>query len=145
MHGQNITYDYIIRDSQGERRLSVDDFPIVIGSGASADIRIADPGGEREMAYIGLSQAHPFVQAASAETPVLLNAQKLKGSAWLYHDDAVQIGNYLLRVLMAGQAIVFQIFKPDADRLTAPRVAAPTTVAVPTTVFPSAETPRAIL
>ena len=127
MHGQNLTYKYIIRDNEGERRLSENDFPIVIGSGASADIHIEGTGAEREVAYIGLSQAHPFVQPASTDTPVLHNAERLKGSAWLYQEDVVQIGNSRLRLLIEAQAIVFQVSKAASDQIATPRVVATAT------------------
>ena len=127
MHGQNLKYKYIIRDHQGERRLSPGDFPIVIGTGVAADIRIEAPGAEREMAYIGLSQAHPFVQAAAADIAVRHNAEKLQGSAWLYHGDEIQIGNHRLRVAIEDHAIIFQVFEATAPRLAPPRTASAAT------------------
>ena len=52
---------YKIRDVEGERSLSEDRFPIIIGAGPTADIRISDLKTEAEVAYIGLSQKRPFV------------------------------------------------------------------------------------
>ena len=43
MHGQNLNYEYIIRNPDGERIVATDDFPIVIGASATAHIRIEDP------------------------------------------------------------------------------------------------------
>ena len=83
---------YKIRDHKGERRVVDDRFPIVIGAGPIADIRIPDLESDLEAAYIGLSNKRPFVQAGQSEVAVHYNGQRLVGSAWLMHADTLEIG-----------------------------------------------------
>ena len=117
MHGKNLKSEYVIRDHTGERGLSIDDFPIVIGAGASADIRIEDRNADREVAYIDLAQAHPFIQAAPSETPLWYNGERLQSSAWLYHGDEIRVGSYHIRVQVEDHVIGFQVFKPTPPRM----------------------------
>ena len=72
-----------IRDRQGERNVAEEDFPIVIGGGPNADIRVDGLGERQEAAYIGLSEGKPFVQAAETGIAVNYNQAELKGSVWL--------------------------------------------------------------
>ena len=46
---------YKIRDRRGERTIAEDMFPIIIGTGPTADIRIDELTADVEVAYIGPS------------------------------------------------------------------------------------------
>ena len=72
---------YKINDHQGERTVAEHEFPIIIGAGPTADIRIAGLKADAEAAYIGLSQNRPFVQAGPSEVEVRYNRQKLEDSS----------------------------------------------------------------
>lgn len=106
-----MNYEYIIKDRSGRRRLSADNFPIIIGGSASADIRIEELKDDRDAAYIALAHDHPFVQAAASENIVLLNGKKLEDSMWLYHGDDIQVGAYHIRFRVEDRAIIFHVFK----------------------------------
>jgi len=84
---------YKIRDHEGERTVSEDRFPIIIGADPSADIGVNDLKADEEAAYIGLSNKRPFVQAGQSELSVQYNGQRLEGSAWLMHADTLEIGS----------------------------------------------------
>jgi formylglycine-generating enzyme required for sulfatase activity len=98
-----------IRDHKGERTVAEDRFPIVIGAGPTADIRIPDLKKDEETAYIGLSNKQPFVQAGQSETAVLYNGQALTGSAWLLHADTLQIGSCKIAFQAEGNDFIIQV------------------------------------
>ena len=84
---------YKIRDDSGERSVAEEGFPIMIGAGPTADIRLRDLKSEKEVAYIGLSQKRPFVQVGQSDVAVQYNHRKLDGSAWLMKDTSqIQAG-----------------------------------------------------
>ncbi len=85
-------------DLRGERSHVEADLPLIIGGGSDADIQLPDVPPGRDLAYIGFSQGHPFVQPAGFGEPVLHNEQALTDSAWLQNGDVVAVGNAGLKI-----------------------------------------------
>ena len=83
---------YKIRDRQGERTITEGEFPIIIGTGPTADIRIDDLTATAEAAHIGLSEDRPFVKAGQVDADVRHNHRKLENSEWLVHGDILEVG-----------------------------------------------------
>jgi formylglycine-generating enzyme required for sulfatase activity len=104
-----------IRDHEGERTVAEDRFPIVIGAGPTADIRIPDLIKDEETAYIGLSNKRPFVQAAQSETAVQYNGQALAGSAWLLHADTLEIGSCKISFQAEGDDFIIQVAAQESE------------------------------
>jgi formylglycine-generating enzyme required for sulfatase activity len=116
---------YKIRDAEGERSLAEDRFPIIIGAGPTADIRISDLKTEAEVAYIGLSQKRPFVQVGQSDVAVQYNHRKLEGSAWLMHADLLKIGSCQINFKVEGSEFIIQVISRQkaADTDTPPTAA----------------------
>ncbi len=106
---------YKIRDHKGERTLVEDRFPIIIGAGPTADIRIADLKKDAEAAYIGLSNERPFVQAGQSEVSVQYNGQRLLSSAWLMHADTLEIGSCKLTFKAEGDDFIIQVVSQESS------------------------------
>jgi formylglycine-generating enzyme required for sulfatase activity len=116
---------YKIRDVEGERSLSEDRFPIIIGAGPTADIRIGDLKTEAEVAYIGLSQKRPFVEVGQSDVAVQYNHRKLDDSAWLMHADLLKIGSCQIHFKVEGSVFIIQVVSRQkaVDRDTPPTAA----------------------
>lgn len=116
---------YKIRDAEGERSVAEDGFPIIIGAGPTADIRISDLKSEAEVAYIGLSQKRPFVQVGQSDVTVQYNHRKLKESDWLMHADLLEIGSCKINFKFEGSEFIIEV----ASRQTAADTDKPPTAA----------------
>ena len=106
---------YKIRDHKGERTVVEDRFPIIIGAGPSADIRIPDLKNDEEAAYIALSNKRPFVQAGQSEAAVQYNGQRLVGSTWLLHADTLEIGSCKIMFKAEGDDFIIQVVSIESD------------------------------
>lgn len=108
-------------DLRGERSHGEADLPLVIGGGVDADIQLAQVPPGRDLAYIGYSQGHPFVQPAGSGAPVLHNEQALTESAWLQHGDVVTVGGAAVRIEIDASGMrVLALEQPDAPGLRPP-------------------------
>jgi formylglycine-generating enzyme required for sulfatase activity len=116
---------YKIRDAEGERSVAEDGFPIIIGAGPTADIRISDLKAEAEVAYIGLSQKRPFVQVGQSDVAVYYNHRKLEESDWLMHADLLEIGSCKINFKVEGSEFIIEV----ASRQTATDTDKPPTAA----------------
>jgi formylglycine-generating enzyme required for sulfatase activity len=106
---------YKIRDAEGERTVAEEGFPIIIGAGPTADIRISGLKTEVEIAYIGLSQKRLFVQVGQSDVAVQYNHRKLDESVWLMHSDLLEIGSSKINFKVEGSQFIIEI----ASRQTA--------------------------
>jgi formylglycine-generating enzyme required for sulfatase activity len=122
MQGEDLNVYCKIRDSRGERSLQKHDFPIFIGGGPAAGIRIAGLAEHEEVAHIGLSEERPTVQAAQMGVPVWYNGERLEGSASLHHGDRLQIGPSEILFRVEDDGIVFQVTEPGDASKTIPPV-----------------------
>ncbi|MGD8670855.1 MAG: FHA domain-containing protein, partial [Desulfobacterales bacterium] len=115
---------YKIIDRHGERTVTPDAFPLIIGAGPTAAINISDLKSEAEMAFIGLSQQRPFLQAGHTDLAVNYNGQKLKGSVWLMHGDRIEIGNCEIKFEVRGTDFIIQLISPQSIAASVPSAAA---------------------
>jgi formylglycine-generating enzyme required for sulfatase activity len=109
---------YKIKDHRGERTVAADGFPIIIGAGPQAEIRVDGLAADAIAAYIGLSDNRPFVQAAQADVEVRHNRKKLENSAWLMHGDILEIGACKINCRVEGNVFFIQVI--PAESVTAP-------------------------
>ena len=100
---------YKIREGSSERTLAEDGFPLIIGAGPTADIRVSDIKSDAQVAYIGLSQQRPFVQVGQSDVAVLYNHRKLEDSAWLMHEDLLEIGTCKINFRVEGNDFIIQV------------------------------------
>ena len=111
---------YKIRDRRGERTIAEDMFPIIIGTGPTADIRIDELTADVEVAYIGLSENRPFIQAGQADVQVRYNHRKLEGSAWLMHGDSLEIGTCKINYTVEGNDFIIQVVGAGSVTVSGP-------------------------
>jgi formylglycine-generating enzyme required for sulfatase activity len=100
---------YKVREGRRERTLAEDGFPLIIGSGPTADIRVTDLKTDAEVAYIGLSQQRPFVQVGQSGVAVQYNHRNLDDSAWLMHEDLLEIGTCKINFRVEGNNFIIQV------------------------------------
>jgi hypothetical protein len=118
---------YKIKDAEGERTVAEDGFPIIIGAGPTADIRVSDLKTEAEVAYIGLSQKRPFVQVGQSDVAVRYNHRKFDDSAWLMHADLLEIGSCKINFKVEGSEFIIEISsRPTTTATDKPPIAAGT-------------------
>ncbi|MGD9350416.1 MAG: PEGA domain-containing protein, partial [Desulfobacterales bacterium] len=110
---------YKILDPDGERTVAVSAFPIVIGTGATAAIKITGLKADAEAAYIGLSQQRPFVQAGQTDASVRYNGQELTRSEWLMHGDRLEIGSCQINFEARGEVFIIQVVAQESEAATA--------------------------
>ncbi|MEJ2729385.1 MAG: PEGA domain-containing protein [Deltaproteobacteria bacterium] len=89
--------------------LAEDGFPLIIGGGPTADIQISDLKTDAQVAYIGLAQQRPFVQAGQSDVAVAYNHRKLDDSAWLMHEDLLEIGTCKINFRVEGNDFIIQV------------------------------------
>ena len=108
-------------DVRGERSHVEADLPLVIGGGTDADVQLPGIPPGRDLAYVGFSQGHPFVQSAGSESPVLHNEQTLSDSAWLQDGDVVTVGDAGVRIEIDATGVrLLAVAQSDAPTLRVP-------------------------
>ncbi len=68
-----MTRDVIIHDIRGKRTCTDADFPLAIGGGSQADIRLPDIQADTTFAFVARSESHIFIQPADEALPVFHN------------------------------------------------------------------------
>jgi formylglycine-generating enzyme required for sulfatase activity len=120
MQGKNLTEHCRIQDHEGEKILSQADFPVIIGGGPSARIRLPEGCGQEDVASIGIIEGRLYVQAGKTAVPITHNDRRLKGSAWLFPGDTLKVGSSEISITEDDHGILFRIvegdeaFPPDA-------------------------------
>ncbi|MGD9044129.1 MAG: PEGA domain-containing protein [Desulfobacterales bacterium] len=106
---------YKIRNQRGERTIAEGEFPIIIGGGRNADIRVKGLKADVEAAYIGLSHKRPFVQVGQSEVTVRYNDQRLEGSAWLMDADDLEIGSCKINFKVDEDGFIIHVVSRQSD------------------------------
>ncbi len=98
------------------RRLDEASLPLVVGSDASAHIRLPGPGGT--VAYVGESRSHLFLQPAeqSPAQPIYHNDDPVAGSVWVKSGDTTRIGGYLLRWHLSGRRVEIRVLRSTPQK-----------------------------
>lgn len=104
-----MTRDVIIHDIRGRRTCTDADFPLAIGGGAQADIRLPNVVTNATFAVVARSDSHLFVQPAGVRVPVLVNDEPLSDSRWLEHGDVLRIGRSSVRFEAGATSITFKV------------------------------------
>jgi formylglycine-generating enzyme required for sulfatase activity len=112
-----LTRDVIIHDIRGRRTCTVADFPLRIGSGSEADIRLPDASVNATFALVAQSESHIFVQPADDSLTVYHNERILTESRWLAHGDVLRMADSSVRFEAGATSIAFVV---DAEAVTPP-------------------------
>ena len=112
-----MTRDVIIQDIRGRRTCTDADFPLRIGAGADADIRLPEGQANTTFAFVARSESHIFVQPAQESPPIFHNEQVITDSRWLEHGDVVRIADSSIRFEAGATSITFVV---DAEVVAPP-------------------------
>lgn len=104
-----MTRDIIIHDIRGRRTCTDADFPLAIGGGSQADVRLPDTESNATFAFVGRSESHVFIQPADEALPVFHNDQVLTDSRWLEHGDVLRMANSTVRYEAGATSITFMV------------------------------------
>jgi formylglycine-generating enzyme required for sulfatase activity len=104
-----LTRDIIIHDIRGRRTCTDADFPLAIGAGSHADIRLPDTETGTTFAIVARSDSHIFIQPAADAPPVFHNDQLLSDSCWLEHGDVLRMANSSVRFEAGATSVTFMV------------------------------------
>ena len=109
-----------IHDRAGERIVSADNLPLLIGGGAASGIQVEGLSAGEEAAYISLSEARAYAQAAKPGVPVWHNDKRLVGSARLFPGDTLRIGRCEIVIRLEDETTVLLVSEPAETFETIP-------------------------
>ena len=104
-----MTRDVIIHDIRGRRTCTDADFPLAIGGGSQADIRLPDMQADATFAFVARSESNIFIQPADDALAVFHNEQILTDSRWLEHGDVLRMANSTVRYESGATSITFMV------------------------------------
>ena len=133
-----------IEDATGSRRVEANELPLAIG-GAQADLRLAGSSSPEPLAWIGVSDDRPFVQAAEGGR-VSCNGAPVATSQWLHDGDEIRVDSTRIGVKIDRDGIRLILDAIVADEITEPpEIATRESATGPdTTVRPVVFEPRSI-
>ena len=112
-----MTFDQLlIRDVQGERRISAADLPLRLGTASDSDIRLPGPGGS-PVIQLDLLDGSPFVQPLGRSESMLLNGQPLATSSRLSDGDVLDYFGSEIRISV-GEQLVLDVRLEDSAYVT---------------------------
>ena len=112
-----MTRDVVIEDIRGRRVCTDADFPLRIGVGPEADIRLPDMQATGTLALIARSESHLFVQPVDDGPTVRVNDEVLNESRWLEHGDALRVAGTTVRYEAGVTSVTFLV---DVEAVTPP-------------------------
>jgi formylglycine-generating enzyme required for sulfatase activity len=104
-----LTRDVIIHDIRGRRTCTDAEFPLAIGGGSQADIRLPDTQESVTFAFVGRSESHIFIQPADESLPVIHNDKIVSESRWLEHGDVMRMASSTVRYEAGATSITFMV------------------------------------
>ena len=109
----------IIRDSEGDRRLNIEQLPLRLGTGTECEIRLPGPG-STAVALLDALDGEPFVQPVGRSASMQLNGEELRASRKLASGDELKF--FGTRVLVGEQddAMLLHIRLEDSAYITRP-------------------------
>ncbi len=112
-----MTFDHLlVRDVQGERRISAAELPLRLGTSSDSDIRLPGPGGS-PVIQLDLLDGTPFVQPLGRSDSMLLNGQPLATSSRLADGDVLNYFGSEIRV-SAGEQLTLDVRLEDSAYVT---------------------------
>ncbi len=109
----------IIRDSEGERRLNIEQLPLHLGTGTDCDIRLPGPG-STAVALLDELDGAPFVQPVGRSASMKINGEDLRTSRRLANGDELEFFGTRIVVGEKDDALVLHIRLEDSAYVTTP-------------------------
>jgi hypothetical protein len=120
MRGTNLKFtSVIISDSQGERRLNIEDLPLRLGTGTDCEIRLPGPGSSA-VAILDELDGAPFVQPVGRSGSLKINGDELRTSRKLGNGDELEFFGTRIIVGEQDDALSLQIRLEDSAYVTKP-------------------------
>ncbi len=109
----------ILRDNLGERRLSIKDLPLRLGTGTDCEIRLPGPG-SAAVAILDELDGEPFVQPVGRSGSLKINDDALVTSRKLTSGDELEFFGTRILVGAADEALSLTIRLEDSAYVTKP-------------------------
>lgn len=116
----------IVRDSEGDRRLQMQDLPLRLGTGADCQIRLPGPG-SNAVALLDELDGEPFVQPIGRSDSLKINGDVLTAARRLKEGDELQFYGTSVVVGQDAEALLLQIRLEGSAYITKPPEHADTT------------------
>ena len=109
----------ILRDSEGERRLNIEQLPLRLGTGTDCEIRLPGPG-SNAVALLDELDGEPFVQPVGRSGSMQFNGEDLRASRKLADGD--ELGFFGTRIVVGAQddVLLLHIRLEDSAYVTKP-------------------------
>ena len=109
----------IIRDSEGERRLDIEQLPLRLGTGIDCEIRLPGPG-SGAVALLDELDGEPFVQPVGRGASMQINGEELRTSRKLVSGDELEFFGTRIVVGEQDEAISLHIRLEESAYVTTP-------------------------
>jgi formylglycine-generating enzyme required for sulfatase activity len=109
----------IIRDSEGERRLNIEQLPLRLGTGTDCEIRLPGPGSSA-VALLDELDGEPFIQPVGRSASMKFNGEELRASRKLTSGDELEFFGTRVVVSEQDAALSLHIQLEDSAYVTKP-------------------------
>jgi len=109
----------IIRDSEGERRLNIEQLPLRLGTGTDCEIRLPGPGSSA-VAILDELDGEPFVQPVGRSASMQINGEELRTSRKLAGGDELEFFGTRVVIGEQDEALTLHIRLEDSAYVTKP-------------------------
>jgi formylglycine-generating enzyme required for sulfatase activity len=138
MRGSDLKIDaVVIRDAEGERRLTLNDLPLRLGTGSDCELRLPGPGSQAA-ASLDVLDDQPFLQPVGRGGVVSVNGEPLTASLRLHEGD--ELGYFGTRIVVTGTdgAMLLEVRLEDSAYVTKPPELADDALLTEETIAPTA-------
>lgn len=114
----------VIATPAGERRLTLAELPVRIGTGDAADIRVPGPVTGEVIGLVGCLDDRPFLQSTGVAAATLaVNGEPAAATRWLGDGDVITAGALRIVCRAAPDTLRFEVSYADAGYATLPPMA----------------------
>ncbi|MGI9200861.1 MAG: PEGA domain-containing protein [Woeseiaceae bacterium] len=115
-----MSFDHlIIRDVEGERRVTAGELPLRIGTGGDSGLRLPGPGGG-PVVLLDLLDGVPFVQPVGRDGSMQINGGPLAASRRLEPGDQLEFFGSRILITVADDSLVLEVHLEDSAYVTRP-------------------------
>ena len=115
-----MSFDHLlIRDVEGERRITASQLPLRVGTGSECTLRLPGPGGA-PVALLDLLDGVPFVQPVGRDTSLQINGLPLDASRRLVDGDELQFFGSRICVAVDDERVALDVKLEDSAYVTKP-------------------------
>lgn len=120
MRGSDLKIDaVVIRDAEGERRLSLSDLPLRFGTGSDCEVRLPGPG-STAVVLLDALDGQAFMQPLGRGNAVTLNGEPLTASRRLQEGDELAYFGTRIVVTFGDKTLFLDVRLEDSAYITKP-------------------------